>query len=335
VQWLIPTLPWTLALQTHSELKPLMLLLSFFGSQGFFLVALPTVYWCVDRRIGRRLGMLVILNSALNDILKVLFALPRPYWVSGKVQAWAPEKNYGMPSGHAQGAAAVWPFLASQLAPRRRPAAFAGAVVLVVAISLSRVFLGAHFAADTFLGAPLGLCVWLIYARWIVRAEAFFVEQSLFGQLLVAGIGAVGMVVAYHYAAAIGIFDSPLHAVGLRYPPHPGESTPIFDRAGAFFGLLSGLAFGEHSARFNAEGTAREKALRMLFGLLGVAVLYLGPVVLTPAKPSAFAHLMHFGRYALVAWWIVYAAPLLFLRWNLCRKTMPPRERRRRFGPKL
>jgi len=64
------------------------------------------------------------------------------------------------PSGHSTTAIAVWGMLAFLLAlrasPRTRKALSVGAVVLIVAIGASRIYLGAHWPTDVIGGFALG-----------------------------------------------------------------------------------------------------------------------------------------------------------------------------------
>ena len=90
-----------------------MQLFTFLGREEFYLLLLPILYWCVSATLGLRVGMILLLSAGLNDLLKMAFALPRPYWVDPTVRALSPETSFGIPSGHAQNAVAVWGVIAS------------------------------------------------------------------------------------------------------------------------------------------------------------------------------------------------------------------------------
>ena len=80
--------------------------------------------------------------------------------------AYYVERSFSFPSGHATLAAAFYGFLAYAIvrdAPARgQRAGVAGALLmLVVAIGLSRMYLGVHFLSDVLGGYLLGL-TWLI-----------------------------------------------------------------------------------------------------------------------------------------------------------------------------
>lgn len=53
--------------------------LTFLGNQEFFLLFMPLVYWCIDRRTGARLFILLLFSAYLNAVAKVLVDQPRPF----------------------------------------------------------------------------------------------------------------------------------------------------------------------------------------------------------------------------------------------------------------
>ncbi len=83
--WIIPPMHWV----------------TFLGDEEFYLLVMPMVYWCIDSRLGIRMGMILMLSNSLGTSLKFLFHSPRPFWVSTDVIAHVQETSFGMPSGHA------------------------------------------------------------------------------------------------------------------------------------------------------------------------------------------------------------------------------------------
>ena len=81
---------------------------SFLGTEDFFMLALPILYWCVDSALGIRVGVILMFTTNVNGALKLAFHGPRPYWYSSTVHGLATETSFGVPSGHAQSAAMVW-----------------------------------------------------------------------------------------------------------------------------------------------------------------------------------------------------------------------------------
>ena len=95
-----------------------------------------------------------------------------------------------MPSSHAQNAASIWGYLAHR---KRTPLAALGALILVVGIGVSRMFLGVHFLGDVVVGALLGgfwLAIFLIFQN---RALQFWRGRALGQQVVLATILALAL----------------------------------------------------------------------------------------------------------------------------------------------
>ena len=127
--------------------------ISFLGQEEFFLVLMPFLYWCIDARLGLRVGMMLLLSNGVNGFFKVTFAGPRPYWFESTVEGVIGESSFGIPSGHAQIAASVWGYLAALIKKRGFTIA---ALVIIFLIGLSRLFLGVHFLRDVVFGWLIG-----------------------------------------------------------------------------------------------------------------------------------------------------------------------------------
>lgn len=106
------------------------------------------------------LGIAVIGAIGLNYWLKVLFARARPALWDRIIDVG----HYSFPSGHAMVSMVIYGFLGYILAkefPEWRGQIFALTAVLIVAIGLSRLYLGVHWPTDVLAGYAVGL-VWLI-----------------------------------------------------------------------------------------------------------------------------------------------------------------------------
>jgi undecaprenyl-diphosphatase len=141
-----------------------MLAVTALGSQAVLLVvAGGAVIWMFLSR-ARRDGLRILIGMAgaelLMPILKVEFHRQRPEPFFGEV---APN-SYSFPSGHALLSFCCYGLLAmvagSHLRGRRRRLVRIGAVVLILAIGISRVYLGVHHATDVIAGYLVGT-IWL------------------------------------------------------------------------------------------------------------------------------------------------------------------------------
>lgn len=145
------------------------------GLGGFTVVTLVTVVAILSFLMhGRRRHALVLAGTVLlaelsSDLAKTFYARPRPDLV--------PHGSYvysaSFPSGHSTMAAATYLTLAvliASLEPNRATKAmvFVLALILIVAIGSSRVYLGVHWPSDVLAGWSLG-AAWALAAWTVLR----------------------------------------------------------------------------------------------------------------------------------------------------------------------
>lgn len=294
---------------------------SFLGSEDFFLLVLPVVYWAISSDLGLRIGFILLFTGGLNSAFKLAFHGPRPYWVSAEVRPYAAESSFGVPSGHAQSAVGVWGIAAHWL---RRNWAWAVAIFVMFAIGFSRLYLGVHFLHDVLLGWLIGGLVLFGFTRYWDAAAAWVQRLSLGAQVGVAFAVSAGLVAISALAVASwGGWGVPAEWVanaGAAFPEepiNPGSLNGTLTPAGALFGLAAGAAWMRTQGGFDASGPVWKRAVRYLLGLAGVLVLYMGLGAVFPRGDEFLPYLLRFVRYALIGLWIAALAPMLFIRLNL------------------
>lgn len=104
------------------------------------------------------LGVATLGGLALNMVLKLGFHRPRPEVVVWGAQAF----SSSFPSGHAMSAAIVYStvaYLAARLQTHlwSKILTMLGALVLIILICLSRLYLGVHYPSDVAAGVTIGL----------------------------------------------------------------------------------------------------------------------------------------------------------------------------------
>jgi membrane-associated phospholipid phosphatase len=147
----------------------LMEAITFMGHPAFLLVGTAIVCAGLLLREHRVSALLfagcVAGGFAVNSALKIAFARARPaVW-----PAIVKETTYSFPSGHAAMSTVFFGGIVAvvfHLHPERsaRLAAIAASAVCVLAVAVSRVYLGAHWATDTFAGVLVGLFWVGVYA---------------------------------------------------------------------------------------------------------------------------------------------------------------------------
>jgi undecaprenyl-diphosphatase len=135
------------------------------------LTLLVAGYLALVRKRGAALFLLAAILGAvtLGSLLKLGFERPRPELVEHGVLTY----TWSFPSGHATGAAATYLTLGALLArfqPRRRVKAYilSVAVLVTVAVGLSRVYLGVHWPTDVLAGWTVG-AGWALLCWTVVR----------------------------------------------------------------------------------------------------------------------------------------------------------------------
>jgi membrane-associated phospholipid phosphatase len=298
--------------------------ISLLGTQQFYMLVMPALYWCIDAAVGLRVGAILLISGAINTDLKLLFRGPRPFWVSSRVKAYSVETSFGIPSGHSQNSASVWGLMG--LSARRRWAA-AGAILLVFLIGLSRIYLGMHFSSDVLAGWLIGALILLAFVRLEKPVKDWYLKLVLSRQLLVILFSALAITfaeVAIH--AAIAGYQLPQEwyanaiAATPGTPPDPLNLEEAFMLGGVWLGLLGGATWLNHYGGFDARGSLGQRAARYLIGLAGVAVFYYGLGKVLPGGMDLLGYSLSFVHSTLVGLWISAGAPAVFRRAGLAGK---------------
>ncbi len=138
-------------------LDALAQLVTHLGGEFVFMAAAIIVFWCVSKRCGYFMLTVGFAGTLINQFLKLLFAVPRP-WIRDPLftiveSARAGAAGYSFPSGHAQNA----------FAALGAPAMFAKKKVVrfalffgVAAVAFSRMYLGVHTLVDVGASVLIG-----------------------------------------------------------------------------------------------------------------------------------------------------------------------------------
>ncbi len=284
-----------------AELTALFTAFTRLGDAGFFLLFVPLGYWLWRPGLFIRFSLLLLASTMLNVTLKEIFQVPRPD-AAQLIHA----VGWSFPSGHAQNAAAIWPWLALQLRSglsrggqtQNRPRRWLWPLValVVTGVATSRVYLGVHTLRDVVAGVALGGALAGL-AWWLGRAGRLAWWQNLGPRLQVA------MIAAGVAAWAVVI---------LRVSTDPAAPTA----AGGLAGFWIGSICSRHHLRFVPARRLASGAAVVGLGLAGVLGLRIGlkATFLAIGSTPAVADLI---RYFAIASWISYLAPWLFLRLGL------------------
>ena len=267
-------------------------ILTSLGDKEFFLLLMPLVYWCINRQAGARLFMLLLFSAYLNEVTKLLADQPRPFNYDSRVIKIVHEDSGGFPSGHTQSAVVVWGYLACRF--KKQPLWFV-AGFLILAIPLSRIYLGAHFPTDLFGGYAIGALVLFFFLRLDPPIEAWFTKKGIFYQL----------------GASMGL---PVLLILFIPSGNQGLLTAI----GALMGVATGVVLERRWVRFCSDGQWWKQVIRYLVGIAILIGVWLGlRIAFHQLEPADVYRVI---RYSLVGLWGGVGAPWLFVHLKLAGK---------------
>ena len=113
-----PFMEWNLnCLRAIAELRTplldtLMQGVTELGGETLFMLFMLVVFWCVDKNKGYFLMLLCFTGTAVNQMLKITFCIPRPWVLAPSFEivesARAGATGFSFPSGHTQNAVAAY-----------------------------------------------------------------------------------------------------------------------------------------------------------------------------------------------------------------------------------
>ena len=314
---------WNIFFQNlGSWLKTPMEVFSFFGNEYFFLLLLPALYWCMEASIGLRVGIILLLSTSVNDALKMAFHGPRPYWYSMDVISLSRETSFGVPSGHAQISVGVWGMLAASI---RKWWGWMIAILIILLIGISRMYLGVHFPHDVILGWLIGASLLWFVLRFWEPVTARLRKMSLGQQILVSFLCSLVLILFSLIPFTwLKITNWQPPEAWAQYATETISMSGAITTGGTLFGLLAGLAWFNRQGGFRTNGPIWKRILRFVVGLVGLLIFYVGLDVLfgliAPDAEAVFPYILRYIRYSLVGVWVSAGAPWIFVKLHLANK---------------
>ena len=149
-------------LRTPAVTKALSALTYFGGVYGFMVLSI-IIFWCIDKRCGYFMLSLGFLGTVINQFLKILFRIPRPWVLDPSFEpvesAVADAGGFSFPSGHTQnvfatfGGVFVW---------TKKIWLKILCAVMIVLVAFSRMYLGVHTPLDVGVSVVIGIVLLLV-----------------------------------------------------------------------------------------------------------------------------------------------------------------------------
>lgn len=255
------------------------LFVTYLGSEYFYLVALTTLYLAVSKKLCYKTALILFFSMWLNNLLKNTFKLERPS--EGLIEV----SGYGFPSGHAQNSATFWGYLA---VVTQSLSIIVLAVILIILISYSRLYLNVHYPMDVIGGTLIG--IFLVFTYYFL--SRFFEERAgkmSFGfKVFISGIVPLILFALY----TILFFEE------------ASEDVPRI--CGAYLGFAIGYLLENKTVGIDDPQIFKVRVVRSILGIVSVFSLYL---LLSILLPTGFY--MIFVRYVIVALLMTIFIPFL------------------------
>ena len=149
-------------LRTPAVTKALSALTYFGGVYGFMVLSI-IIFWCIDKRCGYFMLSLGFLGTVINQFLKIIFRIPRPWVLDPSFEpvesAVADAGGFSFPSGHTQnvfatfGGVFVW---------TKKTWLKILCAVMIVLVAFSRMYLGVHTPLDVGVSVVIGIVLLLV-----------------------------------------------------------------------------------------------------------------------------------------------------------------------------
>ena len=242
----------------------IMQLFTHLGSEVLFLVIALTVFWCVNKREGIYLLFVGFVGTVLNQFLKLVFRIPRPWVQDPKFtiveSARADAGGYSFPSGHTQNVAGTLGGIARWT---KRKWLRIVCVVLLLLTAFSRMYLGVH--------TPLDVGVALVTAAVLIFALYPVVRKTEENPKLMYILLGVLLSIAFAFVLYANLTDFSAAGTDAETLANINEGRKnSYSLFGAMLGFLIAYPIDEKYIQFKEQAVWWVQILKTVLGLAGV-----------------------------------------------------------------
>ena len=282
----------------NAFLDTFMSLVTHMGGELVLIAIACAVYWLMNRRFGDRMLLTVFSGILVNQALKIVFCIQRPWVRSERVVplegAVEDATGYSFPSGHTANAVSLFGCLSREKRIKRFAPLF---WVLAALIGFSRMYLGVHTPQDVLVSFIIGIFLVLGMEKLTNKLyEKPEIDKYIAGTSIFLGI-------------AICVF-----ALLRPYPDENGAKNALdaIKLSGAAVGLMAGWLIERRMIRFETPKSILAACVRFAGGLILVLLIMKG---LKSPLISLFSETAgSFIRYSLVGFTATCLWPLMFTK---------------------
>ena len=252
-------------------LDTVMAAITHLGEETVFMVAALFVFWCVSKRHGYYLLAIGFAGTVLNQFLKLLFRIPRPWVLDSNFtiveSARAQATGYSFPSGHSQNAIGTFGGIARFT---RRKWVRVAAIVVAVLVPLSRMYLGVHTPLDV--GVAAVIAVALVFALYPLM------ERSDSRHGVMGAVLAVMLALAVGYLLFVSLYPFPADVDAANLASGVENAWKLL---GATVGMLVGWWLDVRFIHFDTRAVWYVQLIKLVGGLallLGIRAALKAPL---------------------------------------------------------
>lgn len=256
-------------------------LITHLGEETFFLVIAIFIFWCVDKRGGYYVLMTGLIGTVVNQWLKIVCRVPRP-WVNSDFNAiesaTAEAGGYSFPSGHTQNIAGTFGSLCAFF---KRNWVRIGAISIIVLVAFSRMWLGVHTPQDVGVSLLVALVL-------VVGLYPIFSSEERFNKFMPYLVGgAVLLTLGYFIFVNLlppeeYVKDITVSADGTVHDPLGSALQNGATLLGCMLGLLVVYPVDRFVIKFETKANWYSQVIKLALGLGGVLAIKAG--LSTPLK---------------------------------------------------
>lgn len=123
------------------------------GEETLIILLVVALWFAIDKKLAQQVFFVTATSLSVNGIIKNFAQVPRPFTKGISCVRLDTATGYAFPSGHTQGFATWSSFFAAKF---KKAWISILVAILVAAVAISRLYLGAHYPSDVIIGIALG-----------------------------------------------------------------------------------------------------------------------------------------------------------------------------------